>query len=63
LLNVHSTPRDDPSTRARIRDAAIVLFSTKDGLRAACDEQVLLEFLRRRRPRARLGTGDSATAQ
>jgi len=76
MLNVRSTPDDDLTTRARIRDAAITLFGrdgfaatsvravateagvsaglvihhfgTKDGLRAACDEQVLLEFLGRK---------------
>lgn len=73
---MRSTASDDLTTRARIRDAAIVLFGrdgfaatsvravataagvspalvlhhfgSKDGLRAACDDHVLDEFLGRR---------------
>lgn len=73
---MRSTAADDLTTRARIRDAAIVLFGrdgfaatsvravataagvspalvlhhfgSKDGLRAACDDYVLDEFLGRR---------------
>lgn len=73
---MRSTANDDLTTRARIRDAAIVLFGrdgfaatsvravataagvsaalvlhhfgSKDGLRAACDDYVLDEFLGRR---------------
>jgi len=76
MLNVRSTEPEDLTTRARIRDAAIVLFGrdgfdrtsvravaeaagvsaglvihhfgSKDGLRAACDEYIVDEFLGRK---------------